>query len=261
MKKTIKCFDTVFDGTRPHIVMDAGLRVIEIRRITGTVDKCGELDTGFRYIRRNDRQEMSRRFHMAVAMERFEFMPPIIVYLFQGEYFIVDGHRRVSTAIRMKVEYIDAVVREFVYRDDTIGMRGALSRRRFETQTGLKSINLTYEIGYQTLLREIEEYPGKEIGKRARMWYTDTYLPAYREIRASVLPMKYRELRTGDIYVLIVDFFVKYMGGIPEGVGFATCISGFLFAHGITQNRFFRGFPFRLIGRLLYGKAARMKTP
>jgi len=256
----IKCFGDLFDGKRAYMVMDAGLRVIEIRRITGTVDKCGELDTGFRYIRRRDRQERNRRFRMAEAMERFEFMPPIDVYLFQGEYYVMDGHRRVSTSIAMGVEYIDAVVKEYVYRDDAIGMSGALSRRRFESQTGLRNINLTYEIGYRTLLREIEEHPGStDFSMRAKEWYNQRYLPACREIRASVLPSRYRELRTGDIYALVVDYFSHYMGGMPEGMSFATCISGFLFAHGITQRRFFRAIPFKLMSRLLY--AVRVKKP
>ncbi len=240
--------------------MDAGLRVIETRRIVGTVDKCGELDSGFRYIRRRDRQERSRRFRMAEAMKRFELMPSIDVYLFKGEYYVVDGHRRVSTAIAMGVEFIDAVVKEYVYKDDAIGMSGALSRRRFESETGLRSTNFSYEIGYRTLLREIEKYPGStDIKVRARAWYNDRYLPACREIRASVLPSKYRDLRTGDIFALVVDYFSQYMGGMPEGVSFASCISGFLFAHGITQRRFFRAVPFKLVNRMLYGKAVRVK--
>ncbi len=259
-KRVVTCFDDVFDGKRAHVVMDAGLRVVETRRITGTVDKCGELDSVFHYIRRRDRQERSRRFHMEKAMERYESMPPIDAFLFKGEYYVVDGNRRVSTAIAMGVEFIDAHVKEYVYKDDAIGMSGALSRRRFENRTGLRNINLTYEIGYRTLMSQIDEYPGSaDFEVRARAWYNEKYLPACSELKASVLPLKYRDLRTGDIYVLVSDFFSQYMGGLPAGVSFGTCISGFLFAHAIPQKRFFRAIPFKLVNRLLHGKAVRLK--
>jgi hypothetical protein len=37
--------------------MDAGLRVVEVEKIIGTVDKFGELDRRFRPLRRRDRGE------------------------------------------------------------------------------------------------------------------------------------------------------------------------------------------------------------
>jgi hypothetical protein len=50
MRRRVRCFYEDFIKTEPYTVMDAGLRVIELKRVVGTVDKCGELDDRFRYI-------------------------------------------------------------------------------------------------------------------------------------------------------------------------------------------------------------------
>ena len=48
----------------------------------------------------------------------------------------------------MKVDYVDAVVTEYVSRDNYIELSGAMSRRRFENVTGMTNIPLNHEIGY-----------------------------------------------------------------------------------------------------------------
>jgi len=73
MRKRVKCFDEVFDSTRAYTVFDGGLRVIEVSKIKGSVDKCGELDDRFRYIRRRDRGERSRRYLLEEAARRNAF--------------------------------------------------------------------------------------------------------------------------------------------------------------------------------------------
>ncbi len=253
MRKSVKCFGEVLDSGRAHTVLDAGLRVIEVSKIKGSVDKCGELDDRFRYIRRRDRGERSRRYRIEEAQKQYAFFPPIDVYLHAGEYFVVDGHRRVSSALHMGIEFIDAHVREFIHQDDLLAMSGALSRRRFETQTGLKSISLTYEYGYRILLDDILHYPeGTEVEQKVRNWYTMVYLPASSCIEDSELPGVYQGLQTGDIYVLIVDFYRKFMGGIPENTSFESLRSGFSFAHHVQQGRLLRMLPFRVIHFLLF---------
>jgi hypothetical protein len=46
--KGVKCFDDEINEYGPYITIEAGLRVIEVRRITGSVNKCHELDRRFR---------------------------------------------------------------------------------------------------------------------------------------------------------------------------------------------------------------------
>ena len=50
MKQTVLCLGKLFDGSKPYVIMDYGLQTIFTVRIIGTVCKCVEMDTGFRYL-------------------------------------------------------------------------------------------------------------------------------------------------------------------------------------------------------------------
>jgi hypothetical protein len=237
MIRKIKCFNRELDRSVPHTYMDAGLRTIRVASITGTVNKCDELDRRFRNIRRRDRGERSRRRHLDREMERFTLFAPIDVYRYRGEHYVIDGNRRVAAALDRGIEFIDARVTEVLSRDEPLEVRGALSRRDFEHRTGLRNLELARESGYRTLIREIEDCPGEEdLRERARGWHTEVYLPACRKIGASGMPEVYQGLGEGDLYVLVADFYRRFMGGKPQGVDFDLLISGFLFAHRIRER-------------------------
>lgn len=254
MSRKIKCFERDLDKTRPHTYLDAGLRVIRVSRISGTVDKCGELDRKFRNIRRRDRNERSRRYHLDREMQQFTVLSPIDVYRLRDEYYVIDGNRRVAAALDRGIEFMDARVTEVLSRDEPMAVRGALSRRNFESRTGLRNVELTHESGYGTLLREIEAFDGEpDLKARARGWHTVEFLPACRRIGESELPGMYRGLYEGDLYVLIADFYRHFMGGKPGDLGFDLLISGFLFAHRIRERPSFRSL-LRGPARLLLGR-------
>ena len=261
MKPLAKCFYEAFDRSMPHTVMDAGPRVIEVRRITGTLDKCGELDSDFRYIKRRDRGERSRWHRLNEAAKSYRFFPPIDAVFYRGEYYVIDGNRRVAVAKALGVEYIDANVKEYALRDDAESSRGALSRRRFESRTGLKNINLFFETGYEVLLAELSRRSGAggaeklDLRSSARKWYSELFIPAVSEIAKSELPRVYPELAPGDIFVLVLRFYRDFFGGLPEGVSFKTAVSGYVFAHALPQRRPWRFLPFRIIQTLITGRS------
>jgi len=273
MKALAKCFYEEFEKARPHTIMDAGLRVIEVKRITGTLDKCGELDAGFRYIKRHDRAERSRWNRLQNAAKNYVFFPPIDVVFYRGEYYVMDGNRRVASAKSMKMEFIDAHVKEYILREDSDSTLGSLSRRRFENETGLKSVSLFNETGYALLNEEIHTaadgsqaragksgYSKKEFQAGARRWNSEVFIPACAEIGKSALPHAYPELAPGDIFVLILRFYGEYMGGLPKGVNFGTVISGYMFARRIPHRRAWRFFLFKVLQAALMGKRGKRIT-
>jgi hypothetical protein len=260
MKDRVKCFEQEIEGETSYAMLEGGIRVVEIRYIVGTVDKCDELDRNFNYIHRKDRHERSRRNRMAQALHRDVFLPPVDLYFFRGEYYVFDGNRRVAAAKEMKIEYIDAHVTEFISRDSVMEMSGALSRRRFEAETNIRTITLTHGNGYDVLLEEAKQYPVNDgTTPRARRWYSERFLPACRRIEATSLPKHYRDLQSGDIYVLINGFYNSYLGGVPSYTHYDTIISGFMFAHGIRQRRFLRFPLFRLV--TVWFLRRRLRTP
>jgi hypothetical protein len=258
MKQDVFCFEDVFNTHKPYIVMDAGLRVVSVDRVVGTVGKCGELDRNFRYVHRLSRTERRRREKILTGMVEFNVFPPIDVYLHRGSYYVVDGNRRISACKMLGVEFIDAYVKEYIYRDDQELINGALSRRKFEQETGLKHVELVNETGYAVLQKDISLYPGElPVREKAVEWYSSVFLRALKEIKDSKLIRRYPTQKPQDIYVIIVRFYHEFMGGLPQGVSFGTVISGFTFAHRIPQRRLLRAAPLRLVHRILFNKARR----
>lgn len=248
----VKCFADVFEKDRPYTTMDGGLKPIETRMITGTVDKCGDLDDQFRYKRRGNMKEKYRRHMLERAAKRYEFFPPIKAIKYKNEYFVEDGNRRVATAKEAGIDFLDAYITEYIHDDDEQAMEGALARRRFEVDTGIKNITLINETGFRQLLRELERFEGTP-----REWKSQWFLPGCRAIEESSLPKKYPDLRTEDMYVLLSSFYFDFMGGYPENISFESLISGYIFARNIKNPRPLRFFLFRIIFSLLGGRTSR----
>jgi hypothetical protein len=253
--KGVKCFGEEIREYGPYATIEAGLRVIEVKRITGSVNKCHELDRRFRTHRRRDRKERWRRSRFDQHSLQFYSIPPIDVYLLSGEYSVIDGNRRVAAAKQYGLEFMDAHVTECVPHGNREAQRGAVSQRLFEQQTGLKNIRLDFTSGYADLLEEVRECTGEDdIAESARSWYAEVYLPRVGLIAESELKKRYEHIREGDLYLMVSRFFKELMGGVPQDVGFDAVISAFLFARRLRSKRLFRRFPLRQVFALLRGR-------
>jgi hypothetical protein len=271
----VKCFAEEAARVGPYRTLDAGPRVIELSRIRGTVDKCGELDSRFRLVgRRRDRRERYRRR----SLERLDLavtdLPPISVYLLSGEYYVIDGNRRVAAAMGQKLEYMDAQVTECIPLSDRAALDGASSRRRFEQETGLRNLRLAYESGYSTLLEEIAGYgqAGAEAAaaagtprlpprERARLWHSSTFRPACALLADSSLMRRFPGAEPGDLYVSVARFYRDLMGGYPPGASYDTLLSGFRFAQRLPDRRPLRAAPFRLLLAILGARSRGPPSP
>ncbi|HEC61349.1 MAG TPA: hypothetical protein ENI27_03745 [bacterium] len=252
--KRVKCFQPEIAKYTPYATFETGLRVIEVKRITGSVNKCHELNSRFR-TRRRDQKESFRRGRLSKESLQFNVLPPIDVYLLNGEYYVIDGNRRVAAAKEFALEFMDANVTQCIPHKDKEVHRGAVSQRLFEQQTGLKNIRLDYSSGYADLLDEVREYgESANIPAQARDWYSTVYLPRLESIGKSELKKRYGNCREGDLYLLVTRFFKDLLGKAPKDVEFNSLISTFLFAHRIPNKRLFRRFPMRQLYLLLRGR-------
>lgn len=238
-----KCF---FDelGGREYTTTDAGLRVVDVDKITGTVGKCGELDSRFRPLHRRDRGERYRRSHMSKAFENpvmVPSIPPVDLYRYRGAYYVVDGHRRVAAALAAGIEFLDDQVTEIATLDDRKMQQGVISRRRFESETGLKNIRLTYEPGYQVLLDEIKLYqaPGDK-KEKAAAWQSAVFLPACRKIEQAGLSELLTGMRPADIFVMILRFHRGFDSGFPRNASFEKMLENFVEVRGRFKRRLVR---------------------
>lgn len=259
--QTAECFSDIFDSSSPYTVIDEGLRVIRVRDIVGTVDKCGELDTNFQYIRRFDKNERFRRRQIEQKTEMQFFFSPIEVNRYKKQYYIIDGHRRTAAAKLNRIEFIDAYVTTYIPEKDRKTRLGLNARKQFEQESGITTIFLSDERNYKELLDDLKDYSSDKITKEhALQWKTNHFLPACRIIEKSYLRKIYPDLESGDIYALMHHFYSDYFGGFPAEAGFQSLVSTYCSARCPAKRnpfrRLFRMLPFRLIYKLFTRKGS-----
>jgi hypothetical protein len=93
----------------PHL-REVGEQLIQVASIVGSVDGASQFfDRNFRPV--SDRAR-ARLGSVLVAMRRGEPLPPIEVWAWRGEYYVLDGHHRVAAARALGNAYISAHVIE-----------------------------------------------------------------------------------------------------------------------------------------------------
>jgi hypothetical protein len=96
----------------PRQLREAGEQLIPVASIVGSVDGASQLfDRNFRPV--SDRAR-ARLGSVLVAMRQGEPFPPIEVWAWRGEYYVLDGHHRVAAARALGSDYISAHVIELV---------------------------------------------------------------------------------------------------------------------------------------------------
>jgi hypothetical protein len=89
---------------------DAGEQFIPLASIVGSVDGAAHLfDSRFRPV--SDRAR-ARLGSVLVAMRQGKSLPPIDVWAWRGQYYVLDGHHRVAAARALGWDYISAHVVE-----------------------------------------------------------------------------------------------------------------------------------------------------
>jgi ParB/Sulfiredoxin domain len=121
LRRTLPLLQEVTSG--PRQLRDAGEQFIPVASIVGSVDGGSQLfDRNFRPV--SDRAR-ARLGSVLVAMREGEPLPPIEVWAWRGEYYVLDGHHRVAAARALGSDYISAHVIEVVElsRYDAKGLR------------------------------------------------------------------------------------------------------------------------------------------
>ena len=103
-----------FDEERRSVGASGGIRrgksTVEVSRIVGSAGKHDQFDDAFMPLRRAspDRWKRIDRAYRSGAD-----LPPVSLYGIDGNYFVQDGHHRVSVARFHGAEWVDAEVTEF----------------------------------------------------------------------------------------------------------------------------------------------------
>lgn len=85
----------------------AGFRTVPINRIKGSEGRSGDFDRDFNPIQT---RTIDRWLNVAVARSHGATLPAVELFLVGEDYFVRDGHHRISVARAFGEEYIDAKV-------------------------------------------------------------------------------------------------------------------------------------------------------
>jgi hypothetical protein len=183
---------------------DAGLQVVPLDAIVGTVDRSVDFDRG---LRPTSTRLRSRWERIAAAQRRGEALPPVSLYKVGDLYFVRDGHHRVSVAKSLGRKDIDAYVTEVQTRLP-LGEDARVSdlplkdhERLFRERVPLppearRRISVTDPWDYGTLAEAVEAWGFRAMqhrgtymdrGEVARLWFQEEYEPVVELLHAGDL--------------------------------------------------------------------------
>jgi hypothetical protein len=177
-----------------------GLEVIPVSSIVGSVEKAKEFDRAFRPTSNRIRHRWQR---IDAAQRKGEPMPPIDVYRVGDLHFVRDGHHRVSVAVEMGLEVIDAYVTEVKTRlspDGIVGRHDLITKdyeRIFKARVPLPiematKIRVSDPWFYAEVAEAVEAWGFRLIQEKgafceraevANRWFREEYEPVVKMLR------------------------------------------------------------------------------
>jgi hypothetical protein len=100
-------FETVREGSELRAQHDAGVQVVAVENIVGTVGRAHDFDDAFHPKHENSRH---RWCDVAAAIYEGRELPPIELYLVGDDYYIIDGNHRISVMKSLGQEFVEAHV-------------------------------------------------------------------------------------------------------------------------------------------------------
>ena len=104
-------FEEIKKHLRIGVPVYRGMSTVKLEQVVGSLNRHHEFDRAFRpsnLVSSQRWQRVDRAFHEGISL------PAVILYQVGEAYFVVDGHHRVSVALRQGQVFIDAEVREWV---------------------------------------------------------------------------------------------------------------------------------------------------
>lgn len=99
------------NGHVNFIPSPARLREVDLDMIIGSLDRAEDYTADFLPRLGNDEERWAR---VRLALDSLEGVPPIELYEYDGEYYVKDGHHRVSVMKRMGLKRVEAYVTRLV---------------------------------------------------------------------------------------------------------------------------------------------------
>ncbi len=196
----------------------AGVHEIPLERVVGSAaapGKVGDFDPGFLPIDRRLRDRWTRIYR---AMVEGDELPPIDVYKVGANYYVIDGHHRVSVARSLGREFINARVIEVATTAETTRIHELRPSARIEvSRLGRYDEILKHILGHRHF-QEIERGHEVSLPEAAASWYDNVYVPVAEVIRKHRILEHFPGWTEADLYVEITRRWLELsVAGQPSG--------------------------------------------
>ncbi len=208
--KELQCFDTVQNSEQAFESLDRGIQDIPLKEIVGSVGRYNDFDSRFR----PKRKELAPRLNVILkAMVAGKPMPPISLYQIKNDYFILDGHHRVTAARELGHSHIQAHIVELLPGIDTVENLLYRERVAFRDLCGLtETIKLTEPdqfIHFEQQIMVHQEFLKQELRQEvdfiqaAGDWFRTIYKPLYSMVAKSSLAKSFPNRTVDDLCLYI----------------------------------------------------------
>ena len=123
---------------------DLGIKLVQVRKIVGSVGKYKEFDNQFRL---KEDHEPFRLKRIKEAMLSGKNLQPVELYKIKDEYYVLDGNHRVAVAKEFDWKEIEAHVIESLPSQKTLQNILYREKSDFEKKTGLSDLISLTEVG------------------------------------------------------------------------------------------------------------------
>lgn len=216
-----------------------GVREIAVDRIVGSAApdfKAGDFDPGFLPINRRMRERWTRIYQ---AMVEGDELPPIDVYQVDGNYYVIDGHHRVSVARNLGRPTLSARVinvktraplgpdtdpetllkaAEYAAFLEATQLHRARPDARLEcSRLGRYDEIMAHIVGHRYFL-SLEQHRDVPLQEAAASWYDHVYHPIAEAIRRHKVLEQLPGWTEADLYVEITRRWLELSKeGEPAG--------------------------------------------
>lgn len=191
--------------------VDRGTSLVPLERIVGSVGRYRDFDSQFNPKR--DQSGDERQQAILQRMREGKALPPVSLYQIKDDYFILDGHHRVTAAKELGHSHIHACILELLPSTDTLENRLYIEKTEFRDNAGLpKTINLTefgqfphleWQIHQHQIWLAKEKQQDIPYKKAAADWYRTIYRPLATLIDNSRLVKSFSNRTVDDLYLYI----------------------------------------------------------
>jgi hypothetical protein len=208
----LKCFDEERRKQNLLSTVDLGTHPVKIDRIVGSVGRCLDFDPKFKFRDKNNSQ--NRYNSIKRALEEGVILPPVELYKIKDEYYVVDGHHRISAGKEMGQKYVDAWVIEFLPAKDSPENALYLRRFNFEQKIDIGGVFLSRPSGYDKLAWQIDLHQQHlahkmkrevSIKDAAHDWFHSIYQPVAKKIEKEKLTLQLKDATLGDVYLYLTE--------------------------------------------------------